>query len=452
MDFPSSCGGRHWTLLLVLVVHLLLLASSTAPQPAPSSWSLLRPESGVTVWREQEADRPTIQVLVDPGSPDGLPPNTQVCFALLPFGVALVVSGDGGIDGSDAQQVLCLQGGQVTGSIGALQPGAHVLSAFLHDENSAIAARTTRTLLGSTAQQRIVHSPRPLPGAKIERALIQVLDFDNFDVAVWPGEGRVGECKSSSCNSHFPSLLPTTAIPTAKTAAPRYAFRDGVLRMAAERTREQDTPERAATEQDSGPLPILRRRVLNADDQRSIVRLAERCNYNHSMLDSIDRRPAYQRDLWNSREGFPVHNAASLALTAAIIGTLMPQLVEILGNEGFPFGNLTAKESFVRRYRPSERTGVDGHTDRGDITVNCLLSSEFDFVGGMPYRFINPHSVEVVPMKGGECVFHAGSMRHGALPTTGGTRYIVIFFWDIIDGEHRAAKFGKHGDPDPGFG
>lgn len=433
------------------VALLLLLLAASAPQPA-SSWSLLRPESGVTVWSEQEADRPTIEILVDPGAPGGLPSNTQVCFALLPFGVALVKSGDGGIDGSDAtQQVLCLQGGQVTGSIGALQPGAHVLSAFLHDDNSATAARTTRTL-GST--QHIVHSPRPLPGAKIERALIQVLDFDNFDVAVWPGEGRPGECKSSSCNSHFPSSspLPTTATPTAQTAASRYAFRDGVLRMAAERTREQDTAEWTATEQDSGSPPILRRRVLNADDQRSIVRLAEQCDFNNSMLDSIDRRPAYQRDLWNSREGFPVHNAASLALTAAIIGTLMPQLVEILGNEGFPFRNLTAKESFVRRYRPSERTGVDGHTDRGDITVNCLLSSEFDFVGGMPYRFINQHSVEVVPMKGGECVFHAGAMRHGALPTTGGTRYIAIFFWDILDGEHRAAKFGTHGDPDPGFG
>ena len=53
------------------------------------------------------------------------------------------------------------------------------------------------------------------------------------------------------------------------------------------------------------------------------------------------------------------------------------------------------------------------------------------FSGGFVYRFINEYAVDVVPTMQGDCVFHAGQVRHGALPTEVGTRFTLITFWKV---------------------
>ena len=47
---------------------------------------------------------------------------------------------------------------------------------------------------------------------------------------------------------------------------------------------------------------------------------------------------------------------------------------------------------------------------------------------------------ELLPMRGGECLYHVGALPHGATPVTEGTRYIAVFFFRLGD----RAKSARH--------
>ena len=101
-----------------------------------------------------------------------------------------------------------------------------------------------------------------------------------------------------------------------------------------------------------------------------------------------------------------------------------------------PTGKLPLWSCFLRRYRAGERVDLATHFDRSTVTANVLLSAPGeDFCGGGCY--ILPPGDEgneqrrrcAVPVAQGDAIVHVGALRHGALPITAGTRWILVFFF-----------------------
>jgi hypothetical protein len=51
----------------------------------------------------------------------------------------------------------------------------------------------------------------------------------------------------------------------------------------------------------------------------------------------------------------------------------------------------------------------------------------------MPFWVVGDGWIEAVPMTQGECLYHSGGLKHGALPISTGTRFVAIFFFDLYD-------------------
>jgi len=181
-----------------------------------------------------------------------------------------------------------------------------------------------------------------------------------------------------------------------------------------------------------------------------LIQLANDCTFDFA-LDTIDKAPSIQVDLWHQNAGVPGPHTASLLLTGEIFRSVMPLLLNVIKSmHSWEPRNVTCTDAFLRRYRPGERLGVKAHQDTSDITVNCLLSSsETGFSGGFVYRFINEYAVDVVPTMQGDCVFHAGQVRHGALPTEVGTRFTLITFWKVKERMKGSTSYEK-GETNPG--
>lgn len=347
-----------------------------------------------------------------------VPDGTKVCFVLMGFGPSSRLSHgsaaeDLDLDAAAGHDVACLAPGLSAGFVPSLGRGFHKLGAFLADARDGT----------------------PVPGTRVAQTTFQVLQFDEITVTVW-SESQCGQggCPRALFERVTEILGPAGGFDAEAEKTPAVAAT--AKSSTSVSGEERDNPGPA----DRRPAIVVHNGVLDPGERARIEAIAMRCDYNHSSKDSIDKQPAYQRDLWNHKEGLPVPNAASLQLTAAVIGTMMPRLVSILGDLGWAWDELTCIESFVRRYQPNERGGVVGHTDHSDITVNCLLSADDAFAGGMPYRWTSPTSAEVIPVLGGGCVIHPGPMTHGALPTTHGVRYVAIFFWKILADRGRVRR------------
>lgn len=300
-------------------------------------------------------------------------------------------------------EILCLEPGVLVATLPAahLTMGMYRLGVFLN--------------LASETPGR---EPFGRASSAISDTFFEMLTFtDDIRAGVWSGS-----CGDLPCGA----ALYRSAMANRALASPPRDSTDG-------RDLEGDAPM------------LLRRSLLSPATVNGVVGQAQQCSFLHkgSNKDSIDGALAYQRDLWNSREGMPAHDNCSLALTANVVGMILPTVLEALQEAGFSWDTLTCMEAFVRRYQPGERLGVNPHRDLSDITVNCLLSKRGAFAGGMPYRRHRTQlaekkapdslesSLDVVPMDSGDCLFHPGQMTHGALDTTGGVRYILILFWRV---------------------
>ena len=211
------------------------------------------------------------------------------------------------------------------------------------------------------------------------------------------------------------------------------------------------------------------RRVLPATATltRELAAAAASCDFAPNIpADSIDGRPAFQVDLWNTASGVPAPTAPTLALLALVAGGLLPRvLVELRALLAAAAGpppprplaseELACSEAFVRRYQGGGgRRAVGEHRDRSRVTVTCLLSESVvakggrllqgspslswsaALSGGLPFARVGGGKwLEAIPMAQGECVFHSGGMLHGALPVARGApdRYIVAMFFDLYD-------------------
>ncbi|XP_066578346.1 multifunctional procollagen lysine hydroxylase and glycosyltransferase LH3 [Amia ocellicauda] len=95
----------------------------------------------------------------------------------------------------------------------------------------------------------------------------------------------------------------------------------------------------------------------------------------------------------------------------------------------FPKGN--AVMNFVVRYRPDEQPSLRPHHDSSTFTINIALNSKgTDFQGG-GCRFLRYDCSVEAPRKGWSFM-HPGRLTHyhEGLPTTQGTRYIMVSFVD----------------------
>lgn len=87
--------------------------------------------------------------------------------------------------------------------------------------------------------------------------------------------------------------------------------------------------------------------------------------------------------------------------------------------------------NFVVRYRPDEQPSLRPHHDASTYTINLALNRPgLDYEGGGA-RFIR-YNCSVVDTKQGWSLIHPGRLTHyhEGLPTTKGTRYIMISFVD----------------------
>jgi len=73
----------------------------------------------------------------------------------------------------------------------------------------------------------------------------------------------------------------------------------------------------------------------------------------------------------------------------------------------------------------SGHTGVELHHDRCDVTANLALSRSDDYCGGGTYF---PDTGSIVKLNYGECLLHPGSLVHGGMEVTKGTRYLMVTF------------------------
>jgi len=73
----------------------------------------------------------------------------------------------------------------------------------------------------------------------------------------------------------------------------------------------------------------------------------------------------------------------------------------------------------------SGHTGVELHHDRCDVTANLALSRSGDYCGGGTYI---PDTGSIIKLDHGECLLHPGSLVHGGMEVTKGTRYLMVTF------------------------
>ncbi|XP_075705409.1 multifunctional procollagen lysine hydroxylase and glycosyltransferase LH3 [Rhinoderma darwinii] len=87
--------------------------------------------------------------------------------------------------------------------------------------------------------------------------------------------------------------------------------------------------------------------------------------------------------------------------------------------------------NFIVRYRPDEQPSLRPHHDSSTFTINVALNrKEIDYEGG-GCRFIRYNCIVDSPRKGWSLI-HPGRLTHyhEGLPTTQGTRYIMVSFVD----------------------
>ncbi|CAJ1951236.1 unnamed protein product [Cylindrotheca closterium] len=73
----------------------------------------------------------------------------------------------------------------------------------------------------------------------------------------------------------------------------------------------------------------------------------------------------------------------------------------------------------------SGHTGVQLHHDRCDVTANLALSRSGDYCGGGTYI---RDTGSIIKLNYGECLLHPGSLVHGGMEVTKGTRYLMVTF------------------------
>ena len=98
---------------------------------------------------------------------------------------------------------------------------------------------------------------------------------------------------------------------------------------------------------------------------------------------------------------------------------------------GIPPASIRANDMFVVRYDAHEgQQALKAHTDEAHVSFNILLNHDFEGGGTRFHNRWTGEYVDVYPPKGSVLLSNA-VIRHEGLPTTRGTRYILVGFLNV---------------------
>ena len=189
--------------------------------------------------------------------------------------------------------------------------------------------------------------------------------------------------------------------------------------------------------------PLEKKNVLSREDCENLIRTANKYKFVNDHLDTIDGQPEYQIDVFRDNV---VSHKELYDTCMELYNTKLPRCPK----------NLDLDYIFIRRYTPSERTGVPIHFDSTKLTYSILLSDTKDFEGGKIYAFDEKTSRKFdregldfmdnkqrgqymdgreLPViddyeQGDVLIFEGQKLFHGITPVTGGARYIVTYFFE----------------------
>ena len=347
------------------------------------------------------------EVLLQISTTDSLPDNFKLCF----------LHGNFQTPPSSKNKIHCFQRNLLQGRISSLPIGFHRFSVYIDVEG-----------IGVESVESVESEDDVIETAVLVHTHFQVLGFAPLDSdeaeSVTTG---IWHCQNDKhCKYQLVNMV-------------------NKIRSAGEAT--------AATANPNGFGIYVEKQLIPQYAALELIALAERCDFDLTALDTVDKKPSMQLDLWHHKSGVPSPDLNSLRLTTEIYRSVLPNVLQkIQALHPWAKENMTCTDAFVRRYRPGERIGVKAHQDTSELTVNCLLSStDLDFEGGFVYRWDDLESkIDIVPLLQGDCVFHAGSVKHGATPTLSGTRYTFIMFW-TLNSKLRGSSTFEQGETNPGL-
>ena len=310
-------------------------------------------------------------------------------------------------------------------------------------------------------------APLALPRGAMSRlpvqphSLMSVVSFQVFDYRPSNVSAHIWSCHvASACAARFAVLVASGC------GQPKGFVNDAAdaSRLPSDHVNYSDA---------SGDGFFLARQVIpSASVLNTLWEAAGKLAYVSDDLDTIDKLPTFQVDLLNSRNGVPAPTADTLAFTSLVFAHVLPNVLDLLRKylsppppasmmtaaealpwDGWDDRNVSLVDAFVRKYKPGERLGVHSHADMSDVTVNCLLSPTGTFEGGVPYRWLGEWEVDLLPLtRGGDCMLHPGRAKHGAVPITAGTRYVLVLFWRVRERIHGSTSYYKHNDAEESKG
>ena len=225
---------------------------------------------------------------------------------------------------------------------------------------------------------------------------------------------------------------------------------------------------------------LIIKNFVTVDQCNKVIHTSQK--YKIDMGEDIDNKPMYQFDIFSGptqlqsryallrKEGFEIEKEDekqqeiyNTELYNDII-VFIDKIKNILGNINLPNGKKKYQLDYVflRRYRHNERKSFTIHFDENHITTMILLSDKkADFEGGDFYifddkmskkyqnvncldsinkeKFINNwlispkyNKLPVVDLDKGDLILFTSDHLHGTIDIKKGTRYTILFFWNII--------------------
>ena len=117
-----------------------------------------------------------------------------------------------------------------------------------------------------------------------------------------------------------------------------------------------------------------------------------------------------------------------------LAGILDARLVPLIERVyGIPPASIRANDMFVVRYDPGGDGGqpaLGKHTDSSHVSFNVLLNDAFEGGGTRYHDRVKGEHVDVRPVPG-EVLLNNACVHHEGLPTTAGTRYILVGFLNV---------------------
>jgi len=106
--------------------------------------------------------------------------------------------------------------------------------------------------------------------------------------------------------------------------------------------------------------------------------------------------------------------------------TISKHIVNAYNLKNVSFG---INDIFIVKYEATAQHSLGMHSDNSHLTVNILLSDPSNDFSGGGTRFEDNMAIF---LNQGDLLIHDGSERHEGLPITQGTRYLIVFFLNMI--------------------